>query len=224
MRILQAQVGPLAAANANIIANSQSGTASTALTLNTTTLTLDTPRRIIITCAGDEHAHTFIVNGTNWIGLPVTETITGNTAGNVSQSLWDYASITSIIPVQSTTSTITVGTNGIASTIPLLLDQYQLAPTAIQVTIFGTANVTVQQTLDDVNVNQLLPVSNSSYNGGFVAADWVNYSNSTLVNVVANTQGYYTALPLWVRLYLNSSTATTGSAVIKLIQSGNVRR
>ena len=223
MRILQAQVGPLVAANANIIANSQSGTAGTALTLNTTTLTLDTPRRIIISCAGDEHAHTFTVNGTNWIGLPVTETITGNTAGNVSQSLWDYASITSVIPVSSTTSTVTVGTNGVASTVPLQLDQYQLAPTAIQVTVFGTANVTVQQTLDDLNVNPRL-VSNSSYNGGFVNADWLNHADPNLVNVVANTQGNYSALPLWVRLYLNSSTATTGSAVIKLIQSGHVGR
>lgn len=204
MHVLSATVGPLASASIDCIAASQSGTAGTALTL-AATLTLDTPRRIIITSAGDDRTHTFTIAGTNWVGFPVTETLTGANAG-ASQSVYDYASITSITSNHNTASTVQVGTNGVASSIPINLDPWGFSPTSVQVNVTGTVNVTVQQTLDDCNAT-----------AGYTAVNWVNHPDSNLVGATATVQGNYAYVPLNVRLLLNSGT---GSATIKVIQAG----
>lgn len=206
MRILSATVGPLQSASVNAIATSQSGVASTALTLTSSPYTLDTPRRIIITSAGDDHLYSVTISGTNWVGIPVTEVLSLTNA-SAAQSLYDYASITSVVPNHATSS-LQVGTNGVASTVPLFLDRWGYAPTSIQVDVTGTVSATVQQTLDDCNGT-----------AGFTAVNWINHPDSNLVNLSTNVQGNYAYLPQWVRLVLNSGT---GSATIKVLQAGPI--
>ena len=209
MRILSATVGPLAAASVNAIVTAASGTAGTKLTLTSSPYVLDAPRRIIITSNGDDSAHTFVIVGTDWNGFPVTETITGAVAlGNV-QSLYDYATIVSITPVQNTTSTVQVGTNGVASTRPIFLDEYAFSPTSIQVNVTGTVNATAQQSLDNPN------------SVGFTSVTWLNHPDSVLVGLSSSVQDNYAYMPKVVRLLLNSGT---GTATIRLIQAGITTR
>ena len=209
MRELSETVGPLAAANAAIIAASQAGTANTALTLTTSPYTLDTFRRIIITSAGDDHTKTFKIVGLNSSGMSVTETLAGATAGNAAQSLYDYSVITSITPSANTAGNVQVGTNGVASTRPIYLDKWGPAQVALQIDVTGTVNATVQQTLDSLN-----PTSN------FLTANWVNHPDSNLVGLTGTCQGNYAYAPMWVRLVLNSGT---GSATLKVLQAGYPR-
>ena len=206
MRILTETVGPLATANAAIIAASQAGTAATALTLTSTGVyTLDTFRRVIVTSAGNDTGIHFTLVGKNSSGMPVTEALTG-ASGGVAQSAYDYLSITSITPSGNTAGNVTVGTNGVASTRPILLDLWGFAPTSIQVNVTGTVNATVQQTLDDCNGS-----------AGFAAVKWIDHPDAALEGLSSNVQGNYAYSPMWVRLLLNSGS---GTATIKIIQSG----
>ena len=206
MRILTETVGPLATANAAIIAASQAGTAATALTLTSTGVyTLDTFRRVIVTSAGNDTGIHFTIVGKNSSGMPVTEALTG-ASGGVAQSAYDYLSITSITPSGNTAGNVTVGTNGVASTRPILLDSWGFAPTSIQVDVTGTVNATAQQTLDDCNGSS-----------GFAAVNWINHPDAALEGLSSNVQGNYAYSPMWVRLLLNSGS---GTATIKIIQSG----
>ena len=207
MRLLSETVGPLASANAAIIAASQAGTANVALTLTASPYTLDNFRRVIITSAGNDTGIHFTIVGTNSSGMPVTEAVTG-ASGGAAQSYYDWLTITSITPSGNTAGNVTVGTNGVASTRPMMLDTYGFAPTSIQVDVTGTVNATVQQTLDDCNGA-----------AGFAAVNWISHPDAALVALTGNVQGRYDHQPLWVRLLLNSGS---GSATLKLIQSGPV--
>jgi hypothetical protein len=209
MRIISATVGPLAAASVNAIVTSASGTAGTALTLTTSPYVLDTPRRIIITSAGNDSAHTFTIVGTDWNSTPVTETLTGATATNAAQSAYDYATIVSITPVQNTTSTVQVGTNGVASTRPIHLDQYAFPQVTVQVNVTGTVNATVQQTLDGPG----------DYTTGYPGLVWINSADTNAVTLTSNVMSWFVYTPRYVRLLLNSGS---GSATIRISQPASV--
>jgi hypothetical protein len=201
-------VGPLAAADPAIIAASQAGTANVALTLTASPYTLDNFRRVIITSAGNDTGIHFTIAGTNSSGMPVTEAVTG-ASGGAAQSYYDWLTITSITPSGDTAGNVTVGTNGVASTRPILLDMFGFAPTSIQVNVTGTVNATVQQTLDDCNGP-----------AGFSAVNWINHPDTTnLAGLTGNVQGNYAYAPLWVRLLLNSGS---GTGTLKVTQSGPV--
>lgn len=200
MRIIRATVGPLASAVSNNIAHSQAGTANTALTLTASPYTLDVARRIIITSAGDDRGISFLISGLDWNGQPQLETLTG--ANGVAQSYFDYTQITSITPTGATASTVTVGTNGVASSRPINLDEYGFAPTALQISVTGTVNATVQQTLDTVTSA-----------GSYPAITWINHPDTNLVGLSTSLQGNYAYAPKLVRILLNSGTGTVTLSV-----------
>ena len=211
MRIISATIGPLAAANASIIAEAQTGAANTKLTLTASPYTLDFPRRVIITpgSGNNDSGVKFTIVGTDWNGYPVTEVLAGG--NNVAvQSLYDYATIASITPNGSTGANMTVGTNGVASTRPIFLDEWAFGPTALQINVSGTANATVRQSLDDPN------------SGGYTSINWVNHPDSNLVNLTGTVQGNYAYLPKVVQLLLNSGGTGTSSVTIRVSQSASV--
>lgn len=208
MRIISATVGPLIAASANAIVTAAPGTAGTALTLTSSPYILDKPRRIIITSDATETGRTFVVAGTDWNGTQVSETISGVSAVAV-QSIYDYATIISITPNSNTAGNITVGTNGVASTRPIFLDEWAFHPTALQINVTGTANGTVQQSLD--NPNEIV--------GGYPSVVWLNHPDANLVAITASMQGNYAYAPKIVRLLLNSGA---GSETIRISQSAAV--
>jgi len=152
MRPVTVTVGPLAAASANNIALSQ--TPTNTVTLNGSLVssgiaTLDSPRRILITTA--DTTHTFTITGKTPTGSVISESFL--VVAGSSYSTLDYATVTSITLNGTATGAVTVGTNGIASTPWVRLDEWANSQVAIQCDVVGTVNFTVQSTLNDPNSN-----------------------------------------------------------------------
>lgn len=208
MRPITATVGPLAAASANNIALSQTPGAAGALTLNGSLVVngvaiLDTPRRVLITTA--DTTHTFTITGTTPTGSVISEIFL--VAGGATYSQLDYATVTSITISGAATGAVTVGTNGIASTPWVRLDEWASPPIGIQCNATGTVSYTVQSTYDDPN-SPTNPVTPS-------AVTWINTSDANAVNATGNVQTNYLFAPTFVRALLNSGS---GSVAMKAIQ------
>lgn len=169
--------------------------------------TLDTPRRILFTPAGNESANTFTITGTDWNGTVVTEVLTGANATAFYSAL-DYRTVTQIVPTNTTASTITVGTTTIASSAWVRFDEYSTFPTAIQITVTGTANYTVQQTLQDSNnpfgvwqAPGLMPYQ----------LTWINSADPAIVASTVSAQSSYTYAPIYAKVTLNSGTGSVSA-------------
>lgn len=149
----------LDAASANAIALSQSLAAAGALTLNGALVTngvatLDAPRRVGITSAGNDSGITWTVTGTarpEQGGVTFSETIAGANIG-VAQTTQDFATVTSIVGSGATASTVTAGTTGTGSGAWVPWDTYAVD---FQVSCYGavmsgTPTWSVEYTYDDV--------------------------------------------------------------------------
>lgn len=213
MRTITVQVGPLAAASANNIAQSQTPGASGVFTLNGALVVngvaiLDKPRRVLFTTAADESAKTITLVGTDWNGNAISETITGPNA-TTGFTIRDFATVTSITASAAFTGAVTVGTNGIASSRPIRFDTWASAQIALAVDVTGTVNYTVQQTLDDPN-DPANPVA-------YTSAVWLDHPDTAVVAATASKQANYGYPPSWCRITLNSGT---GTVVMKANQAG----
>lgn len=214
MRPIQVTVGPLASASANAIALSQSVSGAAAVVLNGAlatggVATLDEPRRVLITSSASDVGITFTLVGTTFTGSPVTEVLTGGAV--TAASVTDFATLTSIRTSGSTAGTITVGTNGVAGSSWVSLDPWSQGNTAIQTVVSGTANYTVQQTLDDPN---------SPWNSVSVpSVTWVNCGDTAMVAATTTQQSTYIVAPAFTRVLLNSGT---GTVTMTLTQTGEV--
>ena len=104
------------------ICTSQSGTASSALTLNGTSIssgsfTDNAGKRISITSeSGNESGYTFTVVGTDLSGNAQTEVITGPAANATVNSSKTFKTVTSVTPSSNSSGSITVGTTGVGIT------------------------------------------------------------------------------------------------------------
>ena len=214
MRTVSVTVGPLVAASANNIALSQTPNAGN-FTLNGALVaggvaTLDTPRRVLFTPAADESANTFTVTGTNWSGQPISETLAGANA-TAFYTVLDYATVTRITITNNAAGAITVGTNGVASSPWVHLDEWALPQVALQCNASGTVSYTVQQSLDSPNsTNYMLSPANMT---------WINSSDTNVVNATTSVQSNYAYAPIWTRVLLNSGT---GSVTMRVEQFGVV--
>lgn len=216
MRPITALVGPLAAASANNIALSQTPAGAGALTLNGSLAaggiaTLDNPRRVLITTA--DTTHTFTVIGATPTGSVISEVV-----GPVSATAFtaqDYATVTSITINGGATAAVTVGTNGIASTPWVRLDEWADSHTSIQLDVTGTVNYTVQFTNDDPNdpTSPVLPAN----------VAWIPSNDNNVVGATASALTNLAFTSTYVRTLLNSSSVG-GSVAMKVIQGGVVSR
>jgi hypothetical protein len=219
MRPITVIGGPYAAGNVALIAASQAPTSGTPLTLTGTQP--DKPRRIVITAGADAvTTRTFTLVGTNWSGQPWTEVIAIPTGAGATVSSLDYATITTATPTGSgwsanvSVGTSTSGTNTpVASSAWLRLDDYGFAPVQISVEVTGTANYTVECSDDDINAVAPSTVVAPS------AAVWIA-PDSNLTSKTASAQDSLAAKPMWLRLTINSATATSGSSSMAVIQPG----
>lgn len=216
MRPVTVTVGPLSAASATNIATSQTPAGAGPLTLNGSAVVsgvavLDHARRVLITTT--DTTHTFTITGTSPTGTLVTEVV--QNAGTSVASQLDYLTVTSVVINGAATGAVTVGTNGVASSPWIRLDEWGRPEVAIQCDVSGTVNYTVQASLDDPNspTNPVLPS----------AMTWVNSPDASAVGATGAIQtsygGYaaYVALtPLWVRVTLNSGTGTVTATVMQL--------
>jgi len=207
-------VGPLASASPNNIALSQSLAGAGSLTINGSLAsngiaTLDTPRRVLITSAGNDSGLIWTLTGTAKSGIFISEIFNGGNAAAVYSAL-DYLTVTKISSSQATASTVTVGTNGIASSPWFRFDEWALPNATAHSEVTGTVNYTVQGTNDDPN-SQSFPVS-----------PWLVNWNDYLLGTANNTADQYlviTQVPIWMRVLLNSGS---GSVKTTIAQMGSV--
>ena len=207
MRPVTVTVGPLVAASANNIALTQ--TPTSAVTLNGTLVTggvavLDTPRRILITTTGNESAKTFTIVGTDVNGQTQTELLTGVTSGGTGYSNVDFKTVTSITMSAAAAAALTVGTNTIASSAWVRLDDYAPAPVAIQSVVTGTVSFNIETTMQDPNsfTNAVLPYQ----------VVW----NQAVSSVISTTSTNLAVAPAFVRFTLTSGTGSVSNIVTQL--------
>ena len=100
------------------ISTSQSGTASSALTLNGSLISLNTftdntGKRLSITSeSGDESGYSFTIVGTDLSGNEQTEVITGPASSTTVFGSKTFKTVTSVTPTGNSAGTITIGTTG----------------------------------------------------------------------------------------------------------------
>lgn len=216
MQPIVVTVGPLAGASANNIALSQTPAGVGALTLNGSLVTngvaiLDKPRQVLITTAADEHTKSFVITGTDWSGSPISETVTGIPNGTAQASVLSYKTVTSITISAAAAGALTVGTNGVASSAWVRLDGFANPSVAKQCVVSGTANYTVQYSMDDPN-SATSPVNPN-------AMTWFNDMNSEFVAATGSQFDLWAFVPVWARVVLNSGS---GSVATTFQQTGAV--
>lgn len=206
MRPTVVTVGPLATADADGVCQTQTPGAAGALTINGAlasggVATFDTARRVIATVGSEASQRTLVVTGTDRSGNPISETLTiaASTAG-ANQTQLDYLTVTSVVAGSAFTAALTVGTNGVASSRPIRLDDYSPSPVTIGVNITGTVNYDVEVCMDDPN----------SLSDAVAEADmlWYNSADTNVVNATSDQMSYLDRAPLWVRIILNSGTGS----------------
>ena len=166
--------------------------------------TLDKPRRVLLTPSGNESANTFTISGTDTNFQPITEVLTGGN-GAATYSAMDYRTVTQIVATNTAAASLTVGTNGVASSMWVSYDDYAPAPNSIQVTVTGTVNYTIEHTIQSESLG-LLP-----YQLTWIGAGVISGTTSQI------TSFPYT--PLRARVTLNSGS---GSFVATMIQNASV--
>jgi hypothetical protein len=208
MQPITVTVGPLAAASANNIALSQTTAGAADLTLNGSLVTsgvatLDEPRQVLITNVGNDSALTFTVYGT-WIGgQTISETVQGTSGSSVATTL-DFATVTRVAVSGATSvSGVTVGTNGVAGSRWVRLDSWADSNTAIQCNVSGTANYTVQVTMDDPN-SPTNPVAVGN-------VSWLNTNDTDAVTAVADVFTNFQFTPTFARILLNSGSGSVAA-------------
>ena len=168
-----------------------------------TTVNLDLPRRVIITSTGNDSGVSFLLNGLDWANTPIFETISGANIG-VASSVMDYASLTSIVATGATDSTVTVGTSVIAASPWVRFDEYALGATSVQFSVTGTANYTLQTTMD---VEPIIALGRAS-------AIW-DISGSAAINATTTQTISLPATPKWARVFLNSGSGSVSSTFVQ---------
>lgn len=104
--------------------------------------------------------------------------------------------------------TLSDASGGAKNSDPIPLDIHGRPDISLQVAVTGTANYTIQQTLDN-------PFTTAA--GSIV---WFNHPDANLVAQTVNRQGNYAYVPAAVRLQLSSGS---GSAKLTIVQSGDNR-
>lgn len=228
MSRLAVKVGPLASSGATKIALSQAVGGAGNLTLNGALVsggvaTLDTPRRVTITSlTGDNSGVTFTVYGTDFAGYPLQASTLGAVSSGSPVAIdvgVSFLTVTKITASGASTGNVEAGTNGVADSAPLFLDEFGFAPTSLQVNVSGTANFTVAQTLDDpTNPNWIWSAGGTA--ASFSNVVWINHPDTNLVANTVSVQGNYAYVPKMVRVTLNSESGS-GYVVLQVIQAAS---
>jgi hypothetical protein len=207
VRPIVVTVGPLAAAAPALYAASQTPVSGTPLTLTGTLA--DQGRRALLTYGAEGAARSLILTGKNASGDVIGETLAvpSGGAGTV-QSVLDYVSISKALPLGGGwTAAVTLGTNGVASSPWIFLDNYGFPQTALQVVAVGTVNYTVEQSLDDPNVVPPLPV--------VLPQNVAWFPHPVLAAQTGSAQDNYGYVPKMTRITLNSGTGSVTYTVIQ---------
>lgn len=194
----------LAAALTTGIVNAAAATAA-ALALVTTIVDAN-QRRLLLTMTGNESSNTFVVNGTNGAGFPITDRVSGVNNSTTNSNL-DFKTVSSIKPLAATVGTTSVGTYEVGSSLWNIMN-WNASPVNIEIgTILqtGAATWSVQYTYDDPNnlpPNVSVPTA---------------FNHATIVNQTATIDGAINDPVTAIRLQV---TGGTGTVRMTIIQAG----
>lgn len=210
----------MAAAVANGIAQSQTPSGATNLTLNGSLVsggiaTLDIPRRVAIASTGNASNVTFTVTGTDRYGNVQISTITGPNNATV-YTLQDYATVIQVSQSGTPGAAITAGTNGVAST-PWYIGDWRHAGMItiyVELSTGAVLTYTVETTGYDLSGVDLYPnvaamISNAQNCVVFASSD------TTVVGANSNQVTNFINAQPGMRLTLN--TYTSGTATIRFV-------
>jgi hypothetical protein len=206
----------LAAASANAIAHSQSGSAGAPLTLTTASgVLIDTVtaansavgRHVVLAYTGTDT--NFTVVGTNGTGNTITDVAVGSSGA--AESNLNFVTVTSITPVGGGLTGVTAGTNGVGSSPWLTMNWRGYSPeniTAAVELVSGSVGYTVEYTLDDPN--DLPP-------GVTFPLALSDLSPAALVAGSATKDGLFNFPLVAIRVTINSGT---GEIRTRFVQAG----
>ena len=220
----------LAAANPTAVCAAQTPAAAGALALNGASVLggvgiLDAARRILVTTTANETGKTLTLYGVDRGGNPIVELIALPNAATA-YSIQDFLKVTSVLIGAPAAGSITVGTNGVASTRWILMDSNLPMIAATAAVNFGgvAGTVAVEVTLDPVNkeaVDRLAGTMDESVSGlpgsafvppfAFAAAGGTGLATDTLLEITTPVRA--------VRLTVSAGAATPGVR-LTLLQQG----
>ena len=174
------------------------------------TFTGSTARQVTITPTGDESANTFVVTGTNVMGMPISETVAGKNA-SASTTTSYFLTVTSVTIASNAANALTVGMTNTAVSPWVRFDDFAPSNISIQCTVTGSATYTVQSTLQDP-YDPISPVDAA-------AMTWVDSSDTNVVAATATKQSNFLFAPKYARVAL--TTTSTGSVSAVMLQSSN---
>ena len=224
MRTLTVTCGPYAAPSATNIRTASSISGAGNVTLNGSlvssgTATLDQPRRVLFTSAGNDSGITFTVTGTDWNNSPVSETLTGANA-TTAYTVYDYKTVTSIVSSGASAGNVSIGTNGVASSRPIFLDNYANGDVYIQTNTGGVTgpSYTLQYSNDNPN-NAQYGIGTTTY----TTMSWISSALSGFAPATTAVSGTQSGAPTCMRLLLsNAGSSTTAYVIATFNQSGMV--
>jgi len=207
------------ALNGSLVVTTTTGNTYSGTAITVTVATLDKPRRVLFTSAGNDSGITFTITGTDWNNNPVSEVLTGANA-TTAYTLYDYKTVTSIVASGASAGNVSIGTNGVASSRPVFLDTYADSSTYIQTDTGGSSAITytIQLSGDNPN-NAQLGMGSDTYSN----ARWVNSGTAALVNATTAQNANQAGVPNMIRcLVSNAGSNTTASVHVNFNQSGMV--
>lgn len=159
--------------------------------------TLDIPRRVAITSAGNDSGRTFVVTGTADGERVISESLTGPNTTTVNTTK-DFKTVTSVTINGNAAGALKVGTNGVLSS-PWIPMGREVGKTGFDIAVTGVVNYSIQHTMDDPF--QAVPIN------GIVDTYLTPFSHPTARNLTANDDGGYYDRPVAaVRVLINSYT------------------
>jgi hypothetical protein len=171
--------------------------------------TLDVPRRVLITSAGNDSSLTWIVTGTGANGLSLTESLAGGNAVGVYTN-HDFSTVTSIHGSAATASTVIAGTNGIASSVPIIMDTIVNPATyGAAAVVSGTVNYSIEKSYDD-----FAPLFDLNAN----TPTW--FPTSGFSGQTTNQSGTIAGPCTMIRLTVNDGTGSVSMKLIKPLIAG----
>jgi len=220
------QIDPYAAADADLVAVSQTPAAGgeQALTLTSSVVTMDTPRQVVFTFAASEVGKSFLVSGTRRDGKQLVEAVAGTAA--TATTVQAFATVTEVLIDQDSAGAIEVGTATIVSTSWLPLDYIVTDfKVGLVITIGGATDVSVELTLSNLlSWKGNFPTPPHSGDAGskfgriYPVVNPIDHD--TLVNIAANTSGNIAFPVTAVRLVSNAIVVTT-PVLMEVLQAGH---
>jgi hypothetical protein len=221
------RIGPYAAADADLVAVSQTPAAGgeQALTLTSAVVTMDTPRQVVFTFAADESARRFLVSGTRVDGKQVVEAVAGT--ASTATTVNAFATVTEILIDGDSAGAIEAGTATIVSTSWLPLD-YIIPDFKVGLVLSAngaTMDMTVELTLTNLlspRGNDPKPTRNSWFGSKFdvIYPDVNPIDHDTMVNITVDSSGNI-AFPTNALRLTSNAVISGGTPELEVLQSGH---